>query len=394
VAYPNVSTSNVRVRSIANTYRLVNSEGTVVRVPEEAADISIIATALADDGSRVWNHDFVSVLRSAQFPSEEQLRKAADAVAQETDQLRKAPVAEDYSGPVLFEQEAAAEMMAEVLTDAIRLQRKPVAPPGSDQSGTILESVWASRVGSKVVPDWLTIYDDPRQEQFHGTPLAGHYQVDDEGVPGESTTLVENGVLKGFLLSREPVRTFNGSNGHGRLPGGFGSQAAVIGNLFVEPKQTVPEAQMKPKLLEKVKSAGLKYGILIRRMDFPSTANYTELQTFARELQKNGYSRSLNPVLLAYRVYPDGREELIRALRFKDFSARDLRDIDLASDKPFVLNYFNNGSSLNLADWGSDATTSSVICPSLLFDSVDLGHAEEEAGRLPIVPSPDLIPQH
>ncbi len=393
-AHPAVLNSSVRLRSVSSTYRLVNTEGTVLRVPQQLSDIEILANGLAPDGSRVWDHQFITVFDPAQFPKQQELEKAAEAVATETEALTKAPAAEDYSGPVLFEQEAAAELMADVLTDAVRLQRKPVAPPGANDPGSeVIESVWATRLGSKVAPDWLTIFDNPDEQQFHGALLAGHYQVDDEGIPAQRVTLVDKGVFKGFLFSRQPVRDFAASNGHGRLPGGWGSEAAVIGNLFVHADGTAPEAQMRAKLMQKVKTAGLKYGVVVRRLDFPSTANFQELQSMARQLQKNGYARTVNMPLLAYRVYPDGREELVRGLRFREFSAKDLRDLALASDHPYVLNYVNNGSSFNLADAGSDATTSSVICPSLLFDNVDLARAEDQAGRLPIVPPPALIAQ-
>ena len=393
-AHPDVIRSDVKLRSIASTYRLVNSEGTVVRIPQDLSELEILSSGLAQNGSRVWNHQFFTVLRASQLPKPEELARSAELVATETEALSKAPAAEEYSGPVLFEQEAADEMMAQVLTDAIRLQRKPVAPEGSNHPGLqIIESVWSARVGSRVTPEWLNITDDPREEQFHGIPLAGHYVVDDEGVPAERVTLVEKGILKGFLFSRQPIREFARSNGHGRLPSGFGAEGAVIGNLFVQADQPVSEEQLKAKLLEKVKAAGLKYGMIIRRMDFPSTANFQELQSLARQLQKNGYARTLNTPLLAYRVYPDGREELVRGARFKEFSAKDLRDIDAASDQPYVLNYVNNGSSFNLADVASDATTSSVICPSLLFDSVDLGRADDEAAKPPLVSPPALIAQ-
>jgi TldD protein len=167
----------------------------------------------------------------------------------------------------------------------------------------------------------------------------------------------------------------------------------VIGNLFVRAAQSMPEAKMKPMLIEKAKAAGLKYGLLIRRIDFPSNATFEELQTMARQLQKHGYSRTLNAPLLAYRVYPDGREELVRGLRFREFSARELRDLEAASDRRYVLNYLNNGSSFNLAGASTDATTSSVICPSLLINNVDLEHADEDTRRLPVVPPPALASQ-
>lgn len=392
--HPSVTSSHIRLRAITSTYRLVNTEGTLVRIPQEMSDVDVIANGVAPDGSRVWNHKFFTVLRPEQFPSADALRQTVDAIATETEALTKAPVAEDYSGPVLFEQEAAAEMMGQVLADAVRLQRKPLAPPGAENRFQMVDSVWAARLNAKVTPDWLTIYDNPRAGEFEGTPLAGSYEVDDEGVPSERVTLVDKGTLKGFLFSRQPVRSFNGSNGHGRLPGGYGSEAAVIGNLFVEADQKLTEGQLKAKLLEKVKAAGLKYGVIIRRLDFPSTATMQELQSMARQLQRNGNTRTLNTPLLAFRVYLDGHEELLRGLRFREFSAKDLRDVDAASDHPYVLNYVNNGSGFNLLDQGGDATSSSVICPSLLFDNVDLAKVEEEAGRLPLVAPPSLIAQH
>ena len=390
--YPDLIDASVRLRAIASTYRLVNSEGTTIRVPQELTDIVVRAAALAPDGSRVWNHRFITVVRPSQLPAGEELDKIVEGLAAETSELAKAPLENDYSGPVLFEQAAAAQMMASALTDAVRLHRKPLAPPGAN-TPQVLESVWAPRMNAKVMPDWLTVYDDPQQEKFHDIPLAGHYEVDDEGVPAMRVLLVDKGTLKGFLASRQPVRDFTISNGHGRLPGGSGSEAAVIGNLFVEADQAVAESQMKAKLLEKVKAAGLKYGLLIRRIDFPSTASLDELQSIGRQLQKSGYARTIAPALLAYRVYPDGREELVRGLRFREFSAKDLRDVSAASDRPYVLNYINNGSAFNYMDLASDATTSTVVCPSLLFDSIDLARSENEPSKLPTVAAPSLIAQ-
>lgn len=389
VNHPDVLTSSVGVRIISSTYRLANSEGSEIRIPQNLSEVDIRSSAIAPDGNRVWNHRFITALQPSDFPSESELAKAADEVASETSALAKAPLAADYSGPVLFEQAAAAQLIAQVMANAAWLPRKPVAPPES--TPRMIENVWASRLGSKVAPDWLSIVDDPSQQRFDGTALAGAYQVDDEGVPAERVVLVENGTLKGFLFSREPVRDFKTSNGHGRLPGAFGSEQAVPGNLFVTAGNAMSEASLKAKLLEKVKAQDLKFGLIVRRLDFPSTASYEELESMLRQVQKAGYFRSLNSPLLAYQVYPDGHEELVRGLRFREFSAKNLRDVIAASDRPYVLNYVNNGSSVNLAGAGSDATSSSVISPSLLVDDVELARAENEPNKPPIVPPPALI---
>src|SRR3954452_4029417 len=201
-----VTASQVRFRAISSTYRLVNSEGTVVRVPQQLSDLSITSGAFAPDGSRVWNHELFTALLPSELPTEDALKKIAQKVGGDTESLIKAPVGEDYAGPVLFEGEAAAELAAQVLTDAVRLARKPLAPPGMNGPGTqILESVWASRLGSKVAPEWLTIFDDPAQRQFEGSGLAGAYEVDDEGVLAQRVRLAENGVFQSFLHSGECV---------------------------------------------------------------------------------------------------------------------------------------------------------------------------------------------
>jgi hypothetical protein len=388
--YPELRSSGIALRAIASTYRLVNSEGTIVRIPQILNTISIRAQAQAADGAYVWNNVVFTTASPAQFPEETVLAKSVEAVSSETEALAKAPIAEDYSGPVLFEQEAAAQMIASVMSDAIRLHRKPLAPAGAD-APQVLESVWATKLGAKVTPEWMSIMDDPGIHEANGVTLVGAYSVDDEGVKAQKVTIVDKGTLKGFLSSREPVREVNASNGHGRLPAGYGSQEGVIGNLFVETQQATPEAAMKARLIEKVKASGAKYGLIVRRIDFPFTANFEELQSLARQLQKSGYARTLSSPILAYRVYPDGHEELVRGLRFKEFSGKDLRDIDAASDRSYVFNYINNGSSFDFADVSSDATTSSVICPSLLFDSLDLASAENEPGKQPIVPAPALV---
>jgi hypothetical protein len=390
VEHPGLHSSGVTLRAIASVYRLVNTEGTIIRVPQTLNAITIRTEAQAADGSFIWNHVAFTPASPAQFPDEQTLAKSAEAVASETDALAKAPIADDYSGPVLFEQEAAAQMIASVMSDAVRLHRKPLAPSGAD-APQVLESVWASKVGAKVLPDWMSLVDDPGVAEWQGVSLVGAYDVDDEGVKAQKVTVVEKGTLKGFLTSRQPVRDVDASNGHGRLPGGYGSQEGVIGNLFVQAQETTPEAQMKAKLIEKVKASGGKFGLIVRRIDFPFTADLDELQSMARQMQKNGYARTLSSPILAYRVYLDGHEELVRGLRFKEFSAKDLRDIDVASDRPYVLNYMNNGSGFNFADISSDATTSSVICPSLLFDSLELSRAENEPGKLPLVPAPALV---
>jgi TldD protein len=391
-AHPDVVTSNVQLLAAVTNYHLVNTEGTIVRVPETVAAVEIRADGLAPDGARVWTHQFLNEVQPSQLPSEGEIAKHVDEAASQVEALKKAPLMDDYEGPVLFENQAAAELMAQVMNDAARLRRKPVAPPESSARSP-LDSVWASRLDTKVAPDWLTIIDDPARKDAFGKELAGSYEVDDEGVAASKVTLVENGVLKAYLMSRQPMRTFTASNGHGRLPGPYGGEAAVIGNLFIQASQQTPQSQMKAKLIERLQKSGLKYGMRIQSLDFPSTADVQELEDIVREMQKKGYVRTVTAPLLAYKVYPDGHEELVRGARFHEFSAKNLRDLELASDTPYVLNYVNNGTSFDIPGAASDATTSSVICPALLIEDVEIGHSESESTKPPLVPPPALVAQ-
>jgi TldD protein len=380
--------SNVAFRSVVSTFRLTNSEGSVIRTPELFSDLEIRARAVADDGSQVWNTIFLTAKRAADLPDQAKLTAVVDQVAAETEAIRVAPLADDYSGPVLFENEAAAAMLAQVLSDALHVDRKPVAPPG--QPVQMLDGVWSSRIGSKVLPDWASLSDDPTQQQFDGKPLLGSYQVDVEGTAAKRVRLVDNGTLKFFYVTRTPVGTFSGSDGHGRMHGGFGTAYPLFGNLFFQASVTVPKDQMKAKLIEMVKTNGLKYGMLMRRMDFPSTASRSEVESILKQAAAGGNSRTLAPPILAYRVYPDGREELVRGVRFKDFSAKDLRNIVAASDAPYILNFVNNGARFAWTDAGSEASMSTVVAPALLLESIELGKSQDDLTKPPVVTAPPL----
>jgi TldD protein len=390
VSHNEIVQSNVMLRSVVSTFRLTNTEGSIIRTPELFSGLEIRARAVADDGNQVWNTVFLTASRVADLPDEATMALAVDRVAAETEAIRKAPLADDYSGPVLFEHQAAPAMLAQVLSDALHAARKPVAPP--DRPVPMLDGVWASRIGSKVLPDWASLIDDPKQQQFDGKPLLGSYLVDVEGVEAKRVQLVENGTLKSFYITRTPVRTFTGSDGHGRMHGGFGEAYPLFGNLFLQCSVTVPENQMKAKLMELVKNNGLKYGMVMRRVDFPSTASRQELEAILKQAASGGNPRTIASPILAYRVYPDGHEELVRGVRFKDFSAKDLRNIVAASDTPYVLNYVNNGARFAWTDAGSEASMSTVVAPALLLDSVELGKSQDDLTKPPIVPAPPLSP--
>jgi hypothetical protein len=252
----------------------------------------------------------------------------------------------------------------------------------------VVSSELENRVGSHILPDWMDVVDDSTQTTFGGHTLLGHYLYDIEGVAPQPVTLVEKGVLKAFLLTRTPVfKDFPGSNGHARMSGSYGDQAPGFGNLFIRASQTTPAAGMKQKLLDMCKERNKPYGILIRKLDFPSSASIDELR---RLMQASGGGHAITAPLLVYRVYPDGREELVRSLQFHGVTTRSFKDIVAASDENYVFDLIDSNAPFALFGAGSFTTTASVIAPAVLFEELELTPVQEETPKPPIVPPPAL----
>ena len=388
-AYPQVLASAAEFRSTQGSFYFVNSEGTTVRVPESSVNFQVRATALAPDGMTLRDSASIMALDLRNLPAEPELRRATEAVAENLTALARAPVGESYTGPVMFEPLAAAQLLADLFGRNLGQRRRPVSEPGRTLSVT--ESEFEGRVGSRILPDWLDIVDDPTAKEWNGHPLFGNYLVDLEGVVPAPLAIVEKGTLKNMLATRQPVKGREESNGRARLFSGFGANAPASGNLIVRATGTSTLPELKQKLIDLSGQRNKPYALLIRKMDFPSTASGSELQRIAaRMAQDGGAGRMVSLPLLVYRVYPDGREELLRGMRLKGVSTRSLRDILAAGGDPAVFDYLENGAPFAVAGAASFVAESSIVAPGLLFEELQLERSEEELPKLPIVPPPPL----
>ncbi|MCU1258711.1 MAG: peptidase modulator of gyrase, partial [Bryobacterales bacterium] len=320
------------------------------------------------------------------LPPEAEMERAARGVAQNLSALIKAPVGENYSGPVLFEGVAASQIFAEVLGKNLGLTRKPVLEPGNP--GAIQASELEGRQGVRILPESFNIVDDPTQTEWHGHKLFGTYRVDDEGVRPGPLNIVEKGVLKNYLLTRQPVRGFLDTNGRARLPGNFGARSAALSNLFIQNTEPTPTSELRQKLIDICKQRDKPYGIIVRKFDFPSSASVDEVRRILSGASSG--ARPLSLPVLVYRVYTDGHEELIRGVRFRGVTARSLKDIIAAGNDANVFDYLENGAPYAVMGLGSEAAESTVIAPSILIDDLDLVKMEDELPKLPVVPPPVL----
>ncbi len=386
--YPQILASGIEFESVQSTNYFANSEGTVVRMPDSLALVRVRASGQASDGMNMRDAEVFQSEHLSGLPSETDLVRGVTAVAEETTALIRAPMGDSYSGPVFLEPRAAAQLFGQVLGDGLKLTRKPVSDPGrpAPHAASELEN----KVGSRILPEWMDVVDDPLQSEWHGKALFGHYEYDSEGVAARPLALIEKGVLKTFLLTRTPVLTgFEASNGHARLPGPHLAYAPGFGNLFVRATKSSPAAELKKRLIDMCKQQNKPYGMLIRKLDYPSSASPDELRRMTTAMaQSGGGTRPVVQPLLVYRVYPDGREELVRGLRFRGVSTRSFRDILAASDEVEVFNLLDSSWPFALMGAGGFVSNASVIAPGLLLEELELERTQEDLPKLPIVPPP------
>jgi hypothetical protein len=374
--FPSINYSVVDLEASTGGCYIVNTEGTEVRQPENVTVLRARATTQAPDGMNLADGVTFQSLDAGRMPSDADMVRGITAMAQSLVALAAAPKGEDYTGPVIFEGQAGAQILAEVLGRNLAPVRRPLGGGGRG-GAAVAASELEGRIGARVLPDSFDVLDDPTQKEWHGRPLFGSYDVDREGVVPKPLRLIEKGVLKGFLLTREPVKGFEGSNGRARLPSGPGASGAAISNLFVSSSEAVPAADLKKKLIELIQARSKPYGILVRKLDFPSVGGGAPTAA-----QPNG-GRPVSAPIQLFKVYPDGHEEQARGLRFRNLNVRSLKDILAAGDDGQAFEYMNTQR-------GFSAETS-VTAPSLLIDDLELYAPEEEQPKLPIVPPPEIV---
>lgn len=332
--YPAIEESRVSITASRVARTLVTSDGITSREHHLLVEVKLHASLQASDGMILSHQETVF-----DTLDEERLAKAAGALATSLSELAGAELVGDYFGPVLFEDRAAAQIAHDML--AMNLSATPMF--GEEAGGL------ARRLGKRVLPDAFWVYDDPGLHELAGFPLIGHYLMDDEGVAAERVSLVERGRLRGLLTSRTPSREFSISNGHGRS--GLGGWArGMIGNLIVETRQGLGRAALRQRLLRAARDQGVAYALVVQRLG-------------ERGFSTGGVSPPAPERML--RLYPDGREVLVRGGSLGEINVRELRNVIAAGREPRVYN--------TLVNWSSGfASPSSVVAPDLLFEEVEL----------------------
>src|SRR5580704_16894172 len=381
--YPLLRNSAVEFSAVDSLHRFVTNEGTEVRIQEATGTVEIQAAAQAPDGMIVRDLDTFYTRDIAKMFPEEELIKSARRMSEQVLKIAAAPVGDNYTGPILFEGVAAPQLLAELLGRNLYISRKPIAAPGGNPQAATTEL--EGRRGVRIMPEIFDVVDDPTKPWF------GHEEVDEEGVPELPLPLVEKGVLKDFLRTRQPVRGYDESNGRARITGSYGADTPLPTNLIVTAREKSSIADLKKKLIDLIQQRGLPYGMIVRKMDFPSSASVEEARKILSSGGAGGSGPPVSMPLYTYSLYPDGREELVRGERFKGVNARSLKDILAAGDDSVTFNYLDNGAPFALLGFGSGAAEVTVVAPSVLIDDLEMSKIDDEMPKLPIVPAPGTL---
>ncbi len=363
--YPDVFDSNVSFNAEREVRVLVSSDGTKLRFPRTHLRIAVSASTVADDGMELQVYDYVDAATPDKLPDRDALMAMARAVAERVTDLRAAPVVEPYVGPAILRGRAAAVFFHEVLGHRVEGHRQKDEDEGQ---------TFTDKVGQLVLPDFMSVTDDPTRRTWEGIDLNGFYPYDDEGVAAQPVPVVEDGVLRNFLLSRSPIEGFDHSNGHGRRQPGA-APVARQGNLIVQASRTVSYAELRQRLLDQLEEQGRPFGLIFDDI----TGGFT----FTGRVTPNAFN--VQPVTV-WRVYADGRpDELVRGVDMIGTPLTTFERVLAASDQTQVFDGVCGAES----GW----VPVSAVAPDLLIQEVEVQRKEKAQDRPPLLdpPLPDGV---
>lgn len=357
---PLVLRSSVSLSAEAQNQFMVTTEGSRVQTGRVRLRILLEARAQADDGMMLQRSETFEAHVPEQLPDAARLRATATRLRSELLALRKAPIADPYTGPAILEGRAAGVYFHEIFGHRLE---------GHRQKDDLEGQTFTDRLDRRVLPSFLDVVDDPTVTSLGGTPLSGHFFVDDEGVAAQRTVIVDRGKLKTFLLGRSPVLPFKRSNGHGRREPGY-QAVARQGNLVVTSRKAYSSRELRQQLVAEIK-----------RQDKPYGLRFSDIEGGYTITDRSGPQAFRVTPLMVYRVYPDERpDELVRGVEIVGTPLASFDTIVATDDRPGIFNGVCGAES----GW----VPVSAVSPSLLLESIEIERAAHDRDKPPLLPPP------
>jgi len=359
-AYPDVY-QNLVILTVQNeTDYFASSEGSRLVTPHLQARLVVLAATRAEDGMDLFRAQTFEAETVDGLPKQAEIEAAIRDLGTSLEALRRAPVTEPFDGPAILSGRAAAVFFHEVLGHRLEGQRQR----GEEEGQTFTKDL-----GKAVLPPFLSVADDPTRTTFDHTWLSGSYQYDEEGQKARRVELIQDGVLKTFLMSRLPIASFSASNGHGRAQTGR-MPTGRQGNLIVTSSKSVPDAELRKELIEEAKKQGKPYGLYFEDIS----------SGFAVTTRNSPQAFQVIP-LVVYRVYVDGRpDELVRGVSIVGTPLAAMKRIVATSDRSEVFN----------GECGAESGSIpvSAVAPAMLVSEMETQKQAQGTARPPILPIP------
>ena len=358
--HPGVLNSGANLSVQKLTTYFVSTDGARLLHGRTFVNVTFSARGKADDGMDLATYQDFQGSELARLPQPEVIAAAANRAGDDLSKLLKAPTVEPFIGPAILSGRAAGVFFHEIFGHRIEGHRQKDEAEGQ---------TFTKAVGGPVLPDFLSIVFDPTLKTLVGTDLNGYYSYDDEGVKARPVTVVENGVLKTFLMSRSPILNIEHSNGHGRRQPGL-EVVSRQSNLIVESKKQVSDQVLRQMLIDEIKRQKKPYGLYFEQV----TGGYTTTQ-------RSGLQAFTVIPLIVYRVYPDGRpDELVRGVDIVGTPLSSFAKILATSDKLDVFNGYCGAES--------GQVPVSASSPALLVSEIEIQKKDHAQDRPPLLERP------
>lgn len=212
------STSAVYSESLL-TVGYSNSEGLDCEYTLNRVGFAVSAVAQSEGIYQIGRESRFGVMGFEIFKKHdafELARKAATTAVE----LLSASTPKGGTYPVILDQELAGVFIHEAVGHAV-------------EADHVLEdnSILAGKIGERIASPLITVYDDPSLHEF------GYYPFDDEGANSRRTSVIEDGVLKSYIHSRETAGKLGGESRNSRSQG-YARPIIRMSNTFIAPDGT------------------------------------------------------------------------------------------------------------------------------------------------------------
>ena len=342
-ASPDLQSSAVSVAEQYGTHYFLNSEGFMVVTPIEDATFVVSADAQADDGMTLRASYRISENRLEHMPPVDALMAATRAIGERLTAERTAPLGEEFTGPVLFEGRAGAEVLAQSFVPLLLATRAPDSdnPRFARQPST----PFLTRIGLRVMSESFSVSDTPSLTRF-----------------GRSTRPRR-------LRSRRPRRPSEGCAARRERPAADAADQS--------------DAQPQPARVERPRPRKRSPGRRRAGAERPRDSGGRDEEEVSGAAEDSEQGVRLHRPQPGHAVdaahlqgHADGAEQMVRGVNLADVPPTAFRDILEASSELTLLTYRTGGGPV------------SVIAPALLFEELEIEEVTDILQKPPIVPSP------